>query len=219
MSPWLLGARPRTLPAAVVPVLVGTACASPHVAWWRAAAALAVVLALQVGVNYANGPGGGVRGAGGRGLGAVGVFVLFGFVATAGSAYVQTGPGAGVPPLAVAAAVPVGALATALLVANNLRDLPADAEAGRRTLAVRLGDRRTRWLYVTLLAAGVTAPINMSRAEPRVLVALLVLPLAARAAARVLRGARGADLVAVLGETERLQLAFGVLLAAGLWRR
>jgi 1,4-dihydroxy-2-naphthoate octaprenyltransferase len=200
-------------------VLVGTACASPQVAWWRAAAALAVVLALQVGVSYANGRGGGGRGAGGRGLGAVGVFVLFGFVATAGSAYVQTGPGGGVPPLAVAAAVPVGALATALLVATNLRDLPADAEAGRRTLAVRLGDRRTRWLYVTLLAAGVTAPINMSRAEPRVLVALLVLPLAARAAARVLRGAGGADLVAVLGETERLQLAFGVLLAAGLWRR
>ena len=287
MTPWLLGARPRTLPAAVVPVLVGTACASPHVVWWRAAAAMTVALALQVGVNYANDYSDGVRGAdagrvgptrlvasglrppaavrraaflafgvaaaaglalalavdrrlvllgalcilaawfytggrrpyGYRGLGEVSVFVFFGLVATVGAAYVQTGPGAAVPPLAVAAAVPVGVLATALLVVNNLRDLPGDRAAGKRTLAVRIGERRTRWLYATLLAAGVTAPLNMARAEPRVLVALLALPLAVRAAARVLRGAGGAELVPVLGETGRLQLVFGELLAAGLWRR
>ena len=287
MSPWLLGARPRTLPAAVVPVLVGTACASPDVVWWRAAAALVVALALQVGVNYANDYSDGVRGAdadrvgptrlvasglkpaaavrraaflafgvaaaaglalalavdprlvlvgaacilaawfytggrrpyGYRGLGEISVFVFFGLVATMGSAYVQTGPGGAFPPLAVAAAVPVGALATAMLVVNNLRDLPRDAAAGKRTLAVRLGDRRTRWLYVTLLAAGVTAPLNMARAEPRALVALVALPLAVRAALRVLRGASGPALIPVLGETGRVQLAFGILLAAGLWRR
>lgn len=286
MTPWLLGARPRTLPAAVVPVLVGTACAlAGGVVWWRAAAALVVALALQVGVNYANDYADGVRGAdagrvgptrlvasglkpaaavrraaflafavaaaaglalalavdrrlvlvgaacilaawfytggrrpyGYRGLGEVSVFTFFGLVATMGAAYVQTGPGGPFPPLAAAAAVPVGALATAMLVVNNLRDLPGDAAAGKRTLAVRLGDQRTRWLYATLLAAGTTAPANMARAAPRVLVALLALPLAVRAGARVLRGARGADLVPVLGETGRLQLVFGVLLAAGLW--
>jgi 1,4-dihydroxy-2-naphthoate octaprenyltransferase len=269
----------------VVPVLVGTACASPHVVWWRAAAAMVVALALQVGVNYANDYSDGVRGTdagrvgpvrlvasglrpapavrraawlafavagvagaalaaavdprlllvggasilaawfytggrrpyGYRGLGEVSVFVFFGLVATIGSAYVQTGPLGVFPPLAVAAAVPVGALATAMLVVNNLRDLPGDAAAGKRTLAVRIGDQRTRWLYATLLTAGVTAPMNMARAEPRALVALVALPLAVRAGLRVLRGARGPALVPVLGETGRVQLVFGILLAAGLW--
>lgn len=268
MTAWLRGARPRALPSAVVPVLVGTACAAPPAAWWRAAAALAVAVALQAAVSYANprpdGPGpaaarraallalavaaaagaalclavdprlaalglacvalaglhaGGRRPLGPRGFTEASAFAGFGLAATVGSAYVQTATGAALPPLAVAAAVPVGALAAAALVAGDLRDLAADAAAGRRTLSGRLGDRRARWLYVTLLAAGVTAPVNMAPAGPRVLVALLVLPLAVRAGARVLRGARGAALDAVVGETARLQLAFGILLAAGLWRR
>src|ERR1700730_2793575 len=191
MNRWVAGARPRTLPVAVVPVAVGTAVASAQgsVLWWRAAAAIAVSLAIQVGTNYANDYSDGVRGtdtvrvgpvslgasglasppavkrvaglaltiATGRpellivgglsiaagwlytggprpygyaGLGEVFVFAFFGLVATVGSAYVHVGR---VTALAVLAAVPVGLLATALLVVNNLRDIAGDAAVGKRT--------------------------------------------------------------------------------------
>ena len=228
---WLAGARPRTLPAAVVPVAVGTAAAVGTVPggliWWRALAALVVSLALQVATNSANDCSDGVRGTdaddrrvgpvrlvgqglaspgavkraalaafavagvvgaalavavgpelfvvgalaiaagwfytggprpyGYAGLGEVFVFVFFGVVATAGSAYVQTGE---LTALALGASVPVGFLATALLVVNNLRDIPGDTAVGKRTLAVRLGDRSTRWLYVGLLVAtAVSVPL------------------------------------------------------------
>src|SRR3954470_7379591 len=215
---WVAGARPRTLPAAIVPVVVGTAVASAEgdVIWWRAAAAMIVALAIQVGTNYANDYHDGIRGTddvrvgpvrlvasglaapaavkraaiaafgvaavaglalaaattwwlllvgavsfaagwlytggpkpyGYYGFGELFVFVFFGLVATVGSTFVQL---EWVPWLSVVCGVAVGALATALLVINNLRDIPTDTVAGKKTLAVRLGDQRTRVLYVVLM--------------------------------------------------------------------
>jgi 1,4-dihydroxy-2-naphthoate octaprenyltransferase len=285
---WVAGARPRTLPAAVVPVLVGTACAAGRtdVVAWRALAAGVVALALQVGTNYANDYSDGVRGtdsAGRRvgpvrlvgsglrspgavkraalaafgvagvaglalaaavgpelvvvgavaiaagwfytggshpygylGLGEVFVFVFFGVVATAGSAYVQQ---ESLSWLALGASVPVGFLATALLVVNNLRDIPGDSAAGKRTLAVRLGETRTRWLYVALLVGAVVmVPVVAGLGErPAAVAALAVLPFARRPVIDVLSGARGPALIPVLGATGQVQLLFGVLLAGGLW--
>lgn len=285
---WLAGARPRTLPASVVPVLVGTACVTGDAAViaWRAVAAGVVAVALQVGTNYANDYSDGVRGTddptlrvgpvrlvgwglqparavklaalgsfavallaglaltvavgpelvvvglaavaagwfytggshpyGYYGLGEVFVFVFFGLVATIGSAYVQTG---GVTALAVVAALPVGLLATALLVVNNLRDIPGDTESGKRTLAVRLGDRRTRALYVAMLVATfVCIPVvaGVFDRAPAAL-ALVGVVLARIPVLRVLEGARGPALIPVLGATGRVQLVTGSLLAAGIW--
>jgi len=286
---WLQGARPRTLPAAVVPVLVGTACAVGErpggLVAWRAAAAMVVALALQVGTNYANDYSDGKRGTddpgrrvgpvrlvgwglkpapavkraamlsfavagvaglalaaaagwelvvvgvlavaagwfytggpkpyGYLGLGELFVFTFFGVVATAGSSYVQLERVQG---LAVAASVPVGFLATALLVVNNLRDIPGDTESGKRTLAVRLGDRRTRFLYLALLVGAfvLLPPVCGLGGRPAGAVAFAAIFLAHRPLLQVLQGARGADLVPVLEATGRLQLAFGTLLALGL---
>lgn len=283
MRRWIIGARPRTLPAAVVPVLVGTAVAAGSgIIWWRAAAALVVALALQVAVNYANdlsdglrgtdGPGrvgpqrlvgsglatpqevrlamlgafavaamaglslaaavtpwlllvgvasvaagwfytGGPRPYGYLGLGEVFVFVFFGLVATVGSAYVHQQQ---VPAVAWLAATAVGFLACALLVVNNLRDLPGDAEAGKRTLAVRLGDRRTRLLYVVLLDGALVVG-SLCALDRRWAALVLGAGILAGPAVRiVLGGAEGRDLVDVLGRTGRTQLAAGALLALGL---
>ncbi|HEX4866055.1 MAG TPA: 1,4-dihydroxy-2-naphthoate polyprenyltransferase [Acidimicrobiales bacterium] len=286
---WLAGARPRTLPAAVVPVLVGTACAAgvaDQVVPWRAVAAGVVALALQVGTNYANDYSDGVRGTdhpgqrvgpvrlvgwgikrpgavkraallsfavagvagaalaaavgpelvvvglaafaagwfytggshpyGYYGFGELFVFVFFGLVATIGSTYVHT---ESVTALSVVAAVPVGLLATALLVVNNLRDIPGDTASGKKTLAVRLGDGRTRALYVALLVlAFVAVPIvagGFDRAPAAV--ALVGVVLARNPVLRVLEGARGGALIPVLGATGRVQLIAGALLAAGIW--
>lgn len=281
LAHWIQGARPRTLPAAVVPVAVGTALAE-HVIWWRAAAALAVSLAIQVGTNYANDYSDGVKGTdrvrvgpvrlvasglasagavkraalasflvaalaglalaaaagwwliavgaasflagwlytggpkpyGYLGFGELFVFVFFGLVATVGSAYVHDERLTG---LAVAAAIPVGLLATALLVTNNLRDIPTDRSAGKYTLAVRIGDRSTRTLYIAMIA-GVFAAIALIGvlSRPWALIALIGAPLAAAPIARVREGAAGRDLIAVLGATGRVQLAVGLLLAIGL---
>jgi 1,4-dihydroxy-2-naphthoate octaprenyltransferase len=284
---WLLGARPRTLPAAVVPVVVGTAAASASgsgdVIAWRAAAALVVALAIQVATNYANDYSDGIRGTdevrtgpprlvggglaapasvrraallsfavagiaglaltfavgpellivgaasfaagwlytggprpyGYMGLGEVFVFVFFGLVATVGSAYVQTSD---VTALAVLAAVPVGLLAVALLVVNNLRDIPGDTTSGKQTLAVRIGDGRTRVLYVALLVIACLAvfPIAVAAGRAWVLIALLASPLAVPPARQVLGRAAGRALIPVLQDTGRLQLVFGLLLALGL---
>lgn len=286
---WVAGARPRTLPAAVVPVAVGTACAVGQVPggliWWRASAAMVVALALQVATNYANDYSDGVRGTdadekrvgpvrlvgqglaepaavkraaiaafgvaglagaalalaagpellvvgaaaiaagwfytggsrpyGYAGFGEVFVFVFFGVVATAGSAYVQTGSLSG---LALACSVPVGFLATALLVVNNLRDIPGDTEVGKRTLAVRLGDHRTRILYTVLMVGPfLCVPlIGGLGGRPAAAAALLAVVVARRPVLKVWSGARGRDLIVVLAETGQAQLAFGVLLAAGL---
>ncbi len=273
MKLWIQGARPRTLPAALVPVAVGTAAAAPDVLWWRAAVALVVAVALQVGVNYANDYSDGIRGTdanrvgparlvgggavapaavrraafgafgvaaaaglvlaiavapwliavglacivaawyytGGKrpygyaGFGEVAVFVFFGLVATAGTAFVQTEELTG---LAVAASVPVGLLASALLVANNLRDVPQDQAAGKRTLAVRLGDQGTGWLYTTLVAAAfaVVGVLGIARSwAPLTLAALgIALPAVGLALSR-------APKAPLLNHTALLHLVFGTL--------
>jgi 1,4-dihydroxy-2-naphthoate octaprenyltransferase len=161
---------------------------------------------------YAGGP----RPYGYAGLGEVFVFAFFGVVATTFSAYVQLDEISG---LALAASVPVGFLATALLVVNNLRDIPSDTAAGKRTLAVRIGDRRTRWLYVALVAGSFVAVPFVAGlgGRPAGALALVALPFAQAPVLRVLQGATGPALIPVLGATGRVQLLFGTLLAAGLW--
>jgi 1,4-dihydroxy-2-naphthoate polyprenyltransferase len=283
LSQWVAGARPRTLPASLVPVVVGTgvAAGAGHVVWWRAALAAFVALALQVGVNYANDYSDGVRGTderrvgpvrlvasraapprqvlaaafgcflaaaaaglvlaavttwwlllvgaaailaawfytggsrpyGYRALGELSVFVFFGLVAVVGTAYVQL---SGLPWTAWAAAAPIGLLACALLVVNNLRDIPSDAAAGKRTLAVLLGDRRTRLLYAACAALPFMITLGLAAPRPWALVALLAAPLSLPPTQRVLGGATGPELIPALGETARLEIAFGVLLALGL---
>ena len=273
MNAWAEAARPKTLVAAVAPVLVGTAAAARFL-WERFALTLVVAVALQVAVNYANdlsdatrgvdanrrgprravssglisegsmklgiasalgvacaaglvlvftvGPelavlggasiiaalaySGGPRPYASEGLGEIFVFVFFGLVATAGSAYVQEEQ---LSIVALAAAVPVGFLASAILVVNNLRDIDSDAAAGKRTLAVRIGDRTTRGLYRRLvLAAFALLPVVAGAAQSiGPLVAFVSLPLGLRA----LR--LGED---ALAQTARLELVFAILLAAGL---
>jgi 1,4-dihydroxy-2-naphthoate octaprenyltransferase len=149
------------------------------------------------------------------GLGEVFVFVFFGLVATIGSTYVHTER---ITALSVGAAIPIGMLATALLVVNNLRDIPGDTQSGKHTLAVRLGDRRTRVLYVALLVGAVVAVPLVSGlgSRPVGALALIAIPLAQRPVTAVLSGARGPALIPVLVATGRIQLAFGALFAVGL---
>jgi 1,4-dihydroxy-2-naphthoate octaprenyltransferase len=286
---WIQGARPRTLPAAVVPVVVGTAAAANAdlgwdrgIIWWRLAMALVVALALQVATNYANDYSDGIRGTddarvgplrlvgsglvrpkavrnaallafgvagvagltlalavgpellivgaasiaagwfytGGShpygyiGLGEVFVFVFFGLVATAGSTYVQVEE---LTWVAIALGCGVGALACALLVTNNLRDIPTDAASGKRTLAVRLGDGRTRMLYLGLLVLAFVALLVVAIERPWVLLGLLAAPLAVPPLRMVMGGATGPGLIPVLAATGRLQLGYGLLTAVGLW--
>jgi 1,4-dihydroxy-2-naphthoate octaprenyltransferase len=283
MNRWVAGARPRTLPASVIAVAVGTAVAAAQgrVIWWRAAAALVVSVAIQVGTNYANdysdgkrgtdavrvGPvrlvasglasapavkraalasfavagvaglalaaaagwwligigalclaagwlyTGGPRPYGYSGLGEVFVFVFFGLVATSGSAYVHLGRITG---LSVLAGVPVGLLAVALLVVNNLRDIPGDAAVKKNTLAVRIGAPATRVLYIGLLVSAFVLVIAVARVRPWALLALAAAPLAVPPARRVARGEVGRGLVEVLIATGKVQLAFGALLALGI---
>jgi 1,4-dihydroxy-2-naphthoate octaprenyltransferase len=281
---WIAGARPRTLPAAAAPVLVGSGAAAQvdAFAWLPALLALGVALALQVGVNYANDYSDGVRGTdvdrvgplrltasraarpgqvkaaafaafavagvlglllcavtghwwlvavgavcmlagwfytGGRrpygylGLGEVGVFVFFGLVATLGTTYTQADR---ITVPSVLGAVGVGLIACALLMVNNLRDVPTDVLAGKRTLAVRVGDFRGRRLY----AAWVLLPLLLGLvcafwAPWSLLVILLVLP-GALLVTPVLAGARGRLLVPVLAGTGLFELGYGVLLGLGL---
>jgi 1,4-dihydroxy-2-naphthoate polyprenyltransferase len=280
---WLAGARPRTLPAAIVPVLAGSAVAAGYgkFSGWRAGLALFVALALQVGVNYANDYSDGVRGtdehrtgpvrlvAGGlapprrvlaaaagclaaacvaglvlaavsgwwllvpgaaavaaawyytggsrpygyRGFGELSVFAFFGVLAVTGTAYVQMRSFSW---LALAAAVPVGLLACALLVVNNLRDIGTDTTAGKRTLAVILGDQRSRLLYGACMLLPFCAAIAIAPVRPLTLLTLAAVPLAVPPVRLVASGASGRVLVTALGQTGRVQLAFGALLAIGL---
>lgn len=281
---WVAGARPRTLPAAVVPVAVGTAAAVgvTDIIWWRAIAALIVSLALQVATNYVNDYADGERGtdtdrvgpmrlvgsgaatasavkraaliafgvagvAGGAlalavgpelfvvgalsmaagwaytggpkpygylGLGELFVFVFFGVVATVGSTYVHT---ESITTLSVVASIPVGLIAVALLVINNLRDIPGDTDSGKRTLAVRLGDRATRYLYVNLLSGlAVGVIVTGLGFRPLALLGLIGWATSLIPIRTVLAGAKGADLIPVLGATGRVQLLTGLLLAAGI---
>jgi len=320
----MAGARPRTLPAAVVPVLVGTAVAAVGSSWfghtvriatsgggyyevrlgglavvmfrgiivWRALAAMVVALFIQIGTNYANDYSDGIKGTdnetrvgpirlvgsglkspgsvkkaalvafgiaalaglalaaattwwlllvgavcfaagwlytggpkpyGYYGFGELFVFVFFGLVATVGSAFVQTEwrpwPLPGLPWVVWPCAVAVGCLATALLVTNNLRDIPTDTVAGKKTLAVRIGDQPTRILYVVLMIIPyLLLPViaGLGR-RPWALLAFAALFVAQKPLLLVLQGVKGPGLIAVLAGTGRVQLVYGVLLSVGLF--
>jgi 1,4-dihydroxy-2-naphthoate octaprenyltransferase len=170
------------------------------------------VLSLASGFAYTGGP----YPLGYHGLGDLFVFVFFGLVAVGGTYFVQAGTLAhAVWPAAVA----IGAMGTLLLVVNNLRDVRTDAKAGKRTLAVLFGERAGKAEYVALLVVAYLMPIllfALGEAKPWVLGSLLSLPLAV-APLRVVLRQEGATLNTALGGTARLQLAFGVLLALGLW--
>jgi 1,4-dihydroxy-2-naphthoate octaprenyltransferase len=150
------------------------------------------------------------------GLGEVFVFVFFGIVGTVGAAYVQTKHLTG---LAFAVAVPVGALASAILLANNIRDIETDAAAGKRTMAVRIGAAPARALFAGLFAVAFagTAAIALGFRRAVLLVALLALPLALAPIRLVQTRSDGPGLIKALVGTARVQLVFGVLLALGLW--
>jgi 1,4-dihydroxy-2-naphthoate octaprenyltransferase len=282
---WVAGARPRTLPAAVAPVAVGTGVAAyeHHLLPGRALLALLVALALQVGVNYANDYSDGVRGTdnarvgpvrlvgqglasaaavraaamisfgvaalaglglvlltgawwliavgiacilaawfytGGRrpygyaGFGELFVFVFFGLVASMGTTYVQTGR---FGTTSVLAATTVGLPIVAILVANNLRDIPGDTKAGKNTLAVRFGDGRTRMFYALLVGSTFALTVVIAVTGPRgALVGLLASVLAVNPVRVIRSGALGRDLIPVLAGTGQLVLAFGLLLGIGI---
>lgn len=172
--------------------------------WWLVPIGAACVAA---GWLYTGGP----KPYGYLGLGEVFVFLFFGIVATAGSAYVQSGS------LALWwAGVPVGLLATALLEANNLRDVEGDRLAGKRTLAVRAGPRRARWLYVGSMLAAAAGVVAVAAVRPLVLIALGAFVLALGPSRAVLEGAEGRELLPVLGRTGRVQVAVAVLIAIGI---
>jgi 1,4-dihydroxy-2-naphthoate octaprenyltransferase len=281
---WVEGARLRTLPAAIAPVVAGTGVAAyvDAVIWWRAALALVVGLAMQIGVNYANDYSDGVRGTddirvgplrlvgsgvatprsvklaafacfgigavaglalaavttwwlllvgaaaiaaawtytggpspyGYRALGDVSVFLFFGLVAVLGTVYVQTG---GLGWAAWATAIGIGALACAILMANNLRDIATDITSDKRTLAVLLGDTRTRIAYVALIALPLVLAVALGITEtPWALLGAAGLVLAVPALRAVLSGAQGRALIVVLKTTGLAELAYAALLAAGL---
>ncbi|RVX38051.1 1,4-dihydroxy-2-naphthoate prenyltransferase [Nonomuraea polychroma] len=281
---WIAGARPRTLPNAIVPVMVGTGVAIGEggFVWWRAILALLVALSLQIGVNYANDYSDGIRGTddqrvgpmrlvgsraatprevliaalgsfalaavlglvlvlvtqawwvllvgaaaiaaawfytggkrpyGYRGLGELAVFVFFGIVPVVGTAYVQT---EALSWAAFLASIPVGLLSCSMLVVNNLRDVGTDKQAGKRTLAVVLGAERTRTLYVVCQVVPFVVALAMVPITPWAALVLLAAPLAISPIRTVLSKAVGPALIAVLQQTGKLQMAYGLLLSVGL---
>jgi 1,4-dihydroxy-2-naphthoate octaprenyltransferase len=174
--------------------------------WWLLLVGAAAILAAWF---YT----GGSRPYGYRALGEVAVFVFFGLVAVVGTVYVQLER---LPWIAWAAAVPIGLLACGLLVVNNLRDIPTDAASGKQTLAVVLGDQSTRLLYSVCTALPFMIVLMLAAPHPWVLLALPTAPLSLPPTQRVLSGATGPALITALGETARLQIAFGVLFSLGL---
>lgn len=281
---WVAGARPRTLPAAVAPVLVGSAAAAHLDAFHLGHAALAagIALALQVGVNYANDYSDGVRGTdvdrvgpmrltasaaatprevktaafaafgvgallgltlvaltgqwwmlavgvvaivagwtytggpkpyGYAGLGELGVFTFFGLVAVLGTTYTQAGRFSW-PSLW--GAISIGLLACALLMVNNLRDIPTDHLAGKRTLAVRIGDRKARRVFGLLVLVPFALVVPIAFSAPWALITLLLVPAAIALALTVVIGARGRLMGPVLAWTSMLELGYAVLLSLGL---
>jgi 1,4-dihydroxy-2-naphthoate octaprenyltransferase len=276
---WVIGARPRTLPAAIAPVLVATAYAGSD--WKPSAAALALLvsLSLQIGVNYANDYSDGIRGTddsrigpvrltasgmasakavknaafisffiaaiaglvlaiqtswwliaigalaiaaawgytgganpyGYRGLGEISVFIFFGIVATVGTYFVQT---EAINLEIFIISIPMGSLACAILAINNLRDRAQDQIVGKRTMAVRLGDKGARLLYISLLiAAHLFALLTF---KPFTLLTLLAIPISLSLIRSVWTGTTGAALIPSLAKTGKLQLVFALLFALGL---
>jgi len=283
VAQWIEGARPRTLPNAIAPVIAGTGAAAwlHSAVWWKALLALAVSVALIVGVNYANDYSDGIRGTdderagplrlvgsklaapravraaavmslavgtvaglvlavlsapwliavgaaciagawlytggsrpyGYAGFGEVAVFVFFGLVAVLGTQYTQAER---VDWVGVGLAVATGSLSSAVLVANNLRDIPTDRAAGKVTLAVRLGDARTRVLYQSLLAVAGVMTLALLRATPWCALGFAALPLALKAAGPVRSGKGGRDLIPVLRDTGWAMLVWSIAVAAAL---
>jgi 1,4-dihydroxy-2-naphthoate octaprenyltransferase len=279
MNKWILGARPRTLPAAIAPVVVATALVGADFNWFRAALALKVAVWLQIGVNFANDYSDGVKGTdadrvgptrlvasgmatasavkvaaivsfaiasiagawlalltspwliligvisiaaawgytggknpyGYKGLGDLSVFLFFGVVATMGTYYAQTEQ---ITLLSFIVSIPMGALSCAILAINNLRDRPKDALVGKLTVAVRIGDRNARLMYVALLALAHLAAI--ATLIPTALLTVLALPMSIALSRQVLSGISGKELIPVLGRTGKLQMVFSTLLAIGL---
>lgn len=284
VAQWIQGARPRTLPNAIAPVVAGTGAAAwlHSAVWWRALLALAVSVALIIGVNFANDYSDGIRGTdderagpvrlvgsrlaspravlaaavvfltlgaaaglalallsapwliavgvgciagawlytggskpyGYSGFGEVAVFVFFGLVAVLGTQYTQA---LRVDWVGAVLAVATGALSSAVLVANNLRDIPTDTASGKVTLAVRLGDARTRLLYQGLLAVAGLATLALALlATPWCAAGLVAAPLAVRAAAPVRAGRLGAALIPVLRDTGLTLLVWSIAVATPL---
>ena len=174
--------------------------------WWIVAGGALCVLAAWF---YTGGP----RPYGYRGLGEVSVFVFFGLAAVAGTAFVQMGR---LSWLGLAASVPAGLLSCALLMINNLRDITSDASSGKRTLAVRVGDARARATYLAFLLVPFAAAALIGVYRPFALLALVALPLAVPPVRAVRAGVSGPGLIATLGQTGRLQLAFGIVFTIGL---
>lgn len=280
---WVSGARPRTLPNAVAPVIAGTGAAAwlGSAVWWKALLALAVAVAFIVGVNYANDYSDGIRGTdddragpvrlvgsrlatprsvlaaavtslsvgavaglalsllsapwliavgaaciagawlytggskpyGYAGFGEIAVFVFFGLVAVLGTQYTQA---LRVDWVGLVLAAAVGALSSSVLVANNLRDIPTDARSQKVTLAVRLGDARTRVLYQALLATAGALTLALMAATPWCAVGLVAAPLALRAAAPVRSGRGGPELIPVLRDTGLAMVVWAIAVAAAL---
>ena len=280
---WIQAARPRTLPAAIAPVLVGVGAGIDLGAfsWLRAALAMVVSLSLQVGVNYSNDYSDGIRGTdevrvgpvrlvgarlaapstvkraaflcfgiagvaglalaamtswwlvpvglasvaaawfytggpkpyGYAGLGEIFVFVFFGLVAVLGTTYVLA---LTISLYAVIAAIGIGLLACALLMANNLRDVHTDVEVGKRTLAVLLGEPLSRKVFALMIGGAFLAALVLAPTHPWSLLVLLAVPLAVPPTRAVLAGAKGRELITVLGQTGRLEFVYSVLVGAGL---
>ena len=279
MNKWILGARPRTLPAAIAPVVVATALVGPDFNLLRAALALKVAVWLQIGVNFANDYSDGVKGTdadrvgpirlvasgmataksvkaaafisfaiasiagawlalltsplliavgvlsiaaawgytggknpyGYKGLGELSVFLFFGVIATMGTYYALTEE---LTLLSLIVSIPMGALSCAILAINNLRDRPKDALVGKLTVAVRIGDRNARLMFVSLLLVAHLAVI--ATLIPTTLLTLLALPMSISISRQVLSGISGKELIPLLGKTGKLQMLFSILLAVGL---
>ncbi|MFD9894198.1 1,4-dihydroxy-2-naphthoate polyprenyltransferase [Amycolatopsis sp. NPDC059027] len=284
VSEWIEGARPRTLPNAIAPVVagIGAAIALDAFSWWRSLLALLVALALIIGVNFANDYSDGVRGTdehrvgplrlvgsgsaapktvlaaaltslglagvlglllvaltghwwllamgalcilgawfytggskpyGYYGFGEIAVFVFFGLAGVLGTVYVQAGR---VSWAGLACAVAVGSFSTGVLVANNLRDIPTDIEAGKRTLATRLGDRGTRRLYLALVTVPYVLSVVLGIFQPWVLITLITAPLLLTSVRAVGGGKVGRELIPALRDTGLAMLAWAVLSAVAL---
>ena len=280
MNKWIVGARVKTLPAAVAPVLIGTSYAE-KINWGNALLALLVSLFLQIAVNFANDYSDGVRGTdthrigpvrlvasglasassvkraaliscliaaiaglvlavnispwllavgaaaiwaawgytGGKkpygyfGFGELSVFIFFGLVATVGSYYIQTEQ---FNWQIFLLAIPVGTLSCAILAINNLRDLPQDKLVGKRTMAVRIGEKNTRVFFMLLLVTAQLTALAAAGINALALITLICAPITYRVAKQVLNGAVGSDLIEVLSKTAKLQLLMAILLAAAL---
>lgn len=283
VSQWIAGARPRTLPNAVAPVIAGTGAAAwlHAVVWWKALLALVVALAFIVGVNFANDYSDGIRGTdddragplrlvgsrlaaprsvlavavaslsvgalaglalalssapwliavgvaciagawlytggskpyGYAGFGELAVFVFFGLTAVLGTQYTQA---LRVDWVGLVLALTTGALSSAVLVANNLRDIPTDAQSGKMTLAVRLGDNGTRIFYRALLVVAAALTLVLTAATPWCAAGLVAAPLALRALRPVRSGGTGTELIPVLRDTGLTMLVWSIAVAAAL---